>query len=149
MAGSNALAALRYQGGVKSEVQLNFGTIPTAAGNTDMFAIVPEDGEFHSADFSAVEAIAASDSNYVTFAIQNLGQAGIGTNQILAATNNNTTKLTGGSALQSGSRKKLYPSTSSPALQVKAGDRLRVRVTGTGTLPNTLTGGVMVIRFVA
>jgi hypothetical protein len=149
MAGSNALAALRYQGGLKAEVQVNFGTIPTAGGNTDMYAIVPEDGEFHSADFSGNEAIAASDTNYMMFTIQNMGQTGIGTAQLLASGNVNTTRVTGGSALQSGSRKKLIPIATPAALQVKAGDRLRVRITGLGTLPNTVTGGVMLLRFVA
>ena len=69
--------------------------------------IVPEAGTLTSVDFSGNDALAANDTNYLTWTIQNLGQDGSGTAQMLAATDANTTKATGGTALGAATRRQM------------------------------------------
>lgn len=122
-------------------------TIPTAAGNTDHYVIAPVNGVLIEALFSAIDALAAHDTNYVTFAITNLGQAGAGTNAMLGAVDGNTSKATGGSAIAANTKRALTLNTDSTKLKVVAGDRLRIRVTGAGTLANTVTGPNFLLTF--
>ena len=53
------------------------GTIATT-GNSDTFIIAPYSGVVSGAIFSGVDALAANNTNYITFSITNLGQAGAG-----------------------------------------------------------------------
>lgn len=116
-------------------------------GNTDAYVVVPEAGTLVSADFSGIDALAASDTNFITFSITNLGQAGAGSTVMLAATNANTTRVTGGTALVANGRRSLTVTATGADLVVAQGDRLRIRYAATGTLANTVTGGVMTLRF--
>ena len=145
----NWLQTLRQDGGAgfRKSVQVNLATIPTAAGNTDEYVIAPEKGYLDSVVFSAIEALAAHDTNFITFSITNLGQAGAGTNAMLAATAANTTKITGGTAIVANSKRNLTLSATLALTAVESGDRLRVRVTGAGTLANTLTFPKLLLRF--
>lgn len=113
-------------------------TIATT-GNSDDYFIVPESGVLDSIDFSAVDALAASDTNYITWTLTNLGQAGAGTTVMLAATAANTTKVTGGTALAANTRRQLTLSGTAANLVVTKGDRLFLRAAATGTLGNTVT----------
>lgn len=115
------------------------GATIATTGSSDVFVIVPADGVLSEADFSGVDALAANDTNYITFTITNLGQAGGGTTVMLAATDANTTKLTGGSALTANARRSLTLNGTAANLIVVAGDRLRLRAAATGTLANTVT----------
>lgn len=116
-------------------------------GNTDAYVIVPEDGTLDSVDFSSLAALAASDSNYITFTITNLGQSGGGSTAMLAATNANTTKATGGSALAANTKRSLTLHGTAGNLAVSAGDRLLIRATVTGTLGAAVTVPVFLLRF--
>lgn len=122
-------------------------TIATAAGNNDAFVIVPANGVLSSADFSGVDALTANNSNYITFSITNLGQAGAGSAAMLAATDANTTKATGGTGLSANSRRSLTLNGTAANLAVVAGDRLRIRAAVTGTLANTVTFPVYNLNF--
>lgn len=122
-------------------------TIATAAGNNDVFVIVPANGVLSSADFSGVDALTANNSNYITFSITNLGQAGAGSAAMLAATDANTTKATGGTGLSANSRRSLTLNGTAANLAVVAGDRLRLRAAVTGTLANTVTFPVYNLNF--
>ncbi len=133
--------------GLRHIISLSPANIGTGAGNADTYTMAPEDGYLHSVEFSSIEALTASDTNYVTFLLTNLGQSGVGTTEMLSATPNNTTKATGGAALVANGRRSLALSTTLANLKVLAGDRLRLRVTGTGTLPNGLTGVAIILRF--
>lgn len=113
-------------------------TIATT-GNTDAYVIVAETGVVSSVDFSGVDALAANDTNYLTFSITNLGQAGAGSTAILAATDANTTKATGGSAIAANTKRSLSLSGTAANLAVTSGDRLRIRAAATGTLAGTVT----------
>lgn len=130
----------------RKSVQSDTVSIGTT-GNTDAFVIVPEDGTLDSADFSATTALAASDSNYITFSITNLGQDGAGSNAMLAASNGNTTKATGGAALTANAKRSLSLHGTAGNLAVVAGDRLRVRFAVTGTLGGAIAGAVALLRF--
>lgn len=126
------------------------GNLPTIAttGNTDLYLIVPRSGVLSSIDFSGVDALSASDSNYITFSVTNLGQAGAGSTAMLAATDANTTKSTGGTALAANTKRSLTVSTTAANLVVVAGDRLRVRAAATGTLGNTVTFPAVLLRYI-
>ncbi len=122
------------------------GTIATT-GNTDEYVIVPKTGKITGIDFSGIDALAANDTNYITFSVTNLGQAGAGSTAILAATDPNTTKATGGSALAANTKRSLTLHGTAANLDVVVGDRLRIRAAATGTLANTVTKPVYLLQF--
>lgn len=122
-------------------------TIATT-GNTDLFVIAPVNGLLSEALFSGVDALAANDTNYLTFSITNLGQAGAGSAALLAATDANTTKATGGTALAANAKRALTLHGTDGNLRVQAGDRLRLRAAATGTLANTVTFATYLLTFV-
>jgi len=123
-------------------------TIATT-GNTDVYIIAGESGVIQSIDFSGVDALAANDSNYITFSVTNLGQAGGGSAAVLAATDANTTKATGGTAIAANTKRSLTLSGTAANLVVVAGDRLRLRAAATGTLANTVTFPSYLMRVAA
>lgn len=137
---------------VNIDVQL--GTVATT-GATSAVAMAPVDGFVSLAYFAGSDALAADNTNYLTFTIRNLGPGGGGTTQILLATDVNTTKLTGGSAIVANVKRSLtlkgtagiWPPDDA-ALQVAKGDRLLVSATATGTLANTVTFSEVRIYFI-
>lgn len=129
-------------------VQSTEKTVATT-GNTDFYFIVPEAGVLSSIDFSGIDALAANDTNYVTFSLTNLGQAGGGSTAMLAATDPNTSKATGGAAIAANTKRSLTLHGTAANLVVAKGDRLRLRVAATGTLANTITGSLAMARFAA
>lgn len=127
-----------------SEIMVPSATIATT-GDTDAYVIAPQAGVLTAAMFSGADALAAADDKYITFSITNLGQAGAGTASMLAATE--TTKATGGTAIVAGAKREMTLTATSADLAVAAGDRLRIRATATGTLPNTVTFPVYLLVF--
>lgn len=132
----------------KKSVNVVMGTIATTS-TTDAYIIVPETGVLESIDLSPLVALATDDTNYITFSVTNLGQAGAGSTAMLATSpaGINTTKITGGTALAVNTKMSLTLSTVAGALNVTAGDRLRIRATASGTLANTVTVPVFCLRF--
>lgn len=108
-------------------------------GNTDEYLIVPKSGRVAAAYYSGLAALAAHDTNYVTFSITNLGQAGAGTTVMLAATDANTTKSTGGTALAANTKRTLTLTSTTADKNVTEGDRLLVRFAAAGTLAGAVT----------
>lgn len=108
-------------------------------GNTDEYLIATKSGRVVAAIFSALAALAASDTNYVTFSITNLGQAGAGSAAMLAATDVNTTKATGGSAIAANTKRSLTLNGTPANLDVVEGDRILIRFAATGTLAGAVT----------
>jgi hypothetical protein len=115
------------------------GATIATTGNSDVYVIADAAGVLTSARFSGTDALAASDTNYITFTITNLGLAGSGTATMLAATDANTTKTTGGTALAANTLRTLTLNGTASNLVVAAGDRIRARAAVTGTLANTVT----------
>jgi hypothetical protein len=132
--------------GKRKSVQANSATIATT-GNTDVYVVVPETGTLDSADFSGIDALAQHASNIITFSITNLGQAGAGSTAMLAATDANTTKTTTGTAISANTKRSLTLNGTAANLVVTAGDRLLIRAAAGGTLANTVTGPVYLLRF--
>ncbi len=121
--------------------------VTTTGGTNDVFMIAPAAGVLSSALFSGVDALTANDTNYITFGITNLGQAGAGTAAMLAATDANTTKATGGTGLAANTVRSLTLNSTAANLVVAAGDRIRIRATVSGTLANTVTFPVYRLTF--
>lgn len=120
-------------------------TIATTSA-TDAYVICPCSGVLDSVDFTSLAALAAHDTNFVTFSLTNLGQAGAGTTVLLAATAANTTKITGGAALVANARRQLTLSATLTDLRIALGDVLRVRFTAGGTLAGTVTNAQVQVR---
>ena len=144
-AGSISRTELSAAAGSKTQMA-NSPTI-TTTGNTDVYVIVPESGTVTSIDFSGVDALAANDTNYITYTVTNLGQSGAGSTAILQAIDINTTKATGGAALAANTKRSLTLSSTPANLAVVQGDRLRIRAAATGTLANTVTFPGYMIRY--
>jgi len=126
-------------------VQVSPASIATT-GNTDCYVIAPTAGLLSEVFFSSIDALAAHDTNYITFTITNLGQAGAGSTVMLAATAANTTKATGGSALVANGKRTLTLAAAAN-LVVAAGDRLLIRSAASGTLAGAVTGGTFCAKF--
>lgn len=134
-------------GEVPRSIPLRPATVATT-GNTDEYIIAPIDGRLAEVLFSGVDALAANDTNYVTFSVTNLGQDGSGSTAMLAATDENTTKATGGTALSANTKRTLAITGTANNSEVKSGDRLRVRVAATNTLANTITFPTFLLKFI-
>lgn len=106
---------------------------------TDEYVFAPKTGKLTQAVFSSLAALAAHDTNFITFSIVNLGQDGAGDNVMLAATAANTTKITGGTALTANNKRTLTLTDTAADLLVTEGDRLRIRATADGTLAGAVT----------
>lgn len=128
-------------------VNVPSATIATT-GNTDTYLIAPRSMTLSTVDFSATTALATSNSNYITWTITNLGQAGVGSAAMLATlpAGVNTTKATGGTAIGANAIMALTLSTGN-ALQVVQGDRLLIRAAVTGTLANTVSFPIYMLIF--
>jgi len=130
----------------EDSVIASLGTIATT-GNTDAYVIAPKAGVLNLALFSGIDALAQHGSNYITFSVTNLGQAGAGSAAMLAATDANTTKTTTGAAISANTKRTLTLNGTAANLVVAEGDRLLVRAAATGTLANTVTGSTVLLRF--
>lgn len=125
--------------------QVQGSTIATTGATTE-YMMAPSNGSLQDFSISALVALATSDTNYLTFTVTNLGQAGAGTNAMLAVSNLNTTKATGGQAIVLNGMTKFTISTGTPILVTK-GDRIQITATATGTLANTVTKPVYIATF--
>jgi len=88
--------------------------------------------------------VAANDTNYWTFTAVNKGPAGTGTTDVLALSDANTTKLTGGSALTNFVQRALTLHGTGANLIVAAGDVLLLTATKTASGANLVVLQVQV-----
>lgn len=141
--GSNTSCAFRTVDLSTATAQI--GTIATTSA-TSAFAICPKAGTVVGIDFTGKDALAANDTNYITFTAVNRGQAGAGTTDLLAATDPNTTKATGGTALAAKGKRSLTLHGTAGNLAVVAGDVIEIIATATGTLANTVTLSAAIVK---
>ncbi len=127
-------------------VQRVGGTIATT-GNSDEYVTAPVAGTLSVASVSPLVALTSDDTNYITWTITNLGQAGAGSAAMLAATAPNTTKATGGTGLSINTKRALTVTGTAADLVVAVGDLLLIRAAATGTLANTVTRPVYQLCF--
>lgn len=111
----------------------------TTTGEVQIPIIAPVSGTLTGIKFYGKDALATNNTNYVTFSATDTGQSGAGTTVLLAATNANTTKTTGGTAIAANTPRNLTLTTVGADLVVTAGDLILVIITPTGTLANTIT----------
>ena len=145
---------LRTSGGVYVSAN-NIAEVPvvanaatfTTTGAIDTYITAPVTGTLTAAQLTPLVALAASDTNYLTFTMTNLGQDGTGTTVMLAATDPNTTKATGGAALAINTRRNLTVHGTAANLAVVKGDRIKITATATGTLANTVTVPTYLVTF--
>lgn len=130
----------------RRQITANLGTIATTS-TTDDYVIAPINGNLREAIFSGKDALAQHGTNYITFSITNLGQAGSGTAAMLAATDANTTKTTTGSAISANTARTLTLTATPADLVVAKGDRLLVRSTAAATSANTITFSKVLLVF--
>lgn len=138
-------SALSAPAGQKGVQQVG-GTIATTS-NTDIYFVAPAAGSLSGVTFTPLVALATSDTNYLTWTLTNLGQAGSGSAAMLAATDANTTKATGGSALSINTKRSLALNGTAANLVVAEGDLLLFRNAATGTLANTVTRPIVALAF--
>lgn len=120
--------------------QTSAGTTSIATtSTTDEYIIVQKTGKVTSAKINSLSGLATNDTNYLTFSITNLGAAGSGTAALLAATDANTTKVTGGSAMTANTLRSLTLTSTAADLNVTEGDVLRCRATSAATLGGAVT----------
>jgi hypothetical protein len=108
-------------------------------GATSEYMIAPKSGNLVGIDFSSLAALAASDTNYITWSVVNLGQGGAGSTAMLAVDDLNTTKATGGVALTANAKRQMTLHGTAANLVVVEGDRLQIIATATGTLAGAVT----------
>lgn len=152
----NQIAEHTHDGNQSQRVQFNdindysepinviSATIATT-GNTDAYFIAPRTLRLNEAYFSATAALAANDTNYITWTITNLKQNGAGSTVLLGTV---TTRVTGGTAITADSKYTLALSSTVSDLGIVQGDRIRIRAASTGTLANTVTFPVYLLLFI-
>ena len=128
--------------------QINLATIATT-GNTDGYALIERAGTLVGCYFSGVEALATSNTNYLTFSLTNGGNAGAKSDAMLSTGDDVTTKTTGGSALAAVTTRSLAVNGTALNVTVAANERLRFRAAATGTLANQITLPLVTLVFTA
>lgn len=98
--------------------------------------MVPRAGVLTGVRLTAEDALTANDTNYITFTLTNNAQDGSGSTAMLAATDANTTKATGGVAITAETGRSLTLNGTAANLRVAAGDLLTFTGTVAGTLAN-------------
>jgi hypothetical protein len=120
--------------------QSTAGTTSIATtSTTDEYIIAAKTGKVTAIKLNSLGGLAAHDSNYITPSVVNLGAAGAGTTELLATSDANTTKSTGGSALTALTPRSWALHATAANLNVTEGDVLRLRATATGTLAGAVT----------
>lgn len=120
-------------------VHVPVGASIATTSTTDAYFQVPKGGRLLAIKFSSLAALAANDTNYITWTATNLGQAGAGSTALLKTDDLNTTKATGGVAITATANKSLVLHGTTSNLNLAEGDVIRIRATATGTLAGAVT----------
>ncbi len=132
----------------KQKVQMSGPQTIATTGAEEFPFIAAATGTVTNVKFQGKDTLATSNSNYVTFTLTNKGQAGAGTTVMLAATDANTSKATGGTAITAYVPRNLTLTSTAADLAVTSGDLLILTVTATGTLANTITNATAALAVV-
>lgn len=129
-AGRYTGAMLSEQANVKS-VWKDFGTL--SATGAEKIAVPPHAGKLIGVQLYVDTTVAANDATYWTASMVNKGPTGAGATAMLAASDANTTKATGGSGLTNYVGRSLTLHGTLANLDVAAGDALLLTLTKTST----------------
>ena len=117
-----------------TSIQTKLGDIATT-GTFDTYVRVSKTGTISAITMMLDSNLSTSDTNYITFTATNL----TGTKVLLnAAGANNTTKVTGGTAITAEASRTMNLTATGADLVVAAGDWIRIRAAVTGTLAGTV-----------
>lgn len=121
------------------------GTVSIATtGNTDILLMIPRKLKLIEAKYVGATALTANDTNYLTFSITNITNSNAA---MLAATDANTTKSTGGTGLSANTVRSLTLSTTDANLKVSENDVLRIRFAASGTLAGAISNAAVILKF--
>jgi hypothetical protein len=120
--------------------------VPTISSSVEVNLLAPVTGTIATVRFTAKDALATSDTNYITLALRNRTQS----KDVLATTpaGTNTTKATGGAAIAAYTPLVLNANTDGTHNACNRNDVLSFSATVTGTLANSVTEGCLTIGFV-
>lgn len=137
-----------YLGLSSTTERMGLGTVPTTVG-AESTVIAKYTGTLTAVSLVGGVALAASDTNFITWAIQNKG-AGAANVAMLATTpaGTNTTKVTGGAAVVAYTKQPLTLSGTPANLAVVAGDTISIQANVTGTLANTVPATSLLLTIV-
>ena len=125
-------------------LQIPLGTI-SATTTFPPIVMPPAAGTIVNMRLASKDALAQSDSAYYTFSAVNKGPSGGGSTALLAATDANTTKLTGGSAIAAYVARQLTLTGTTANLNTAASDAIVFTATKTGS-PTNLSDAVLIIE---
>ena len=131
VAGKQTLIGSNYQ-----SISQNLGTISATTSPLKIVAVVPRNGTITGVDLVVNTAITANDTNYWTFALTNKSTDGSGSTVLLAATDANTTKATGGIGLAAYDTTALTLTSTTANLNVSAGDVIVLTATKASSAAN-------------
>jgi len=131
-----------YEEGSSVEGGVDIGT---AAAGYDAYFMVTRAGTVTEIQFSGLSALAANDTNYITWTIVNSGQSGGDSTAMLGTGDDNTTKATGGSAIVANAPRTLTLTATLSGLKVSKGDMLNFKATVTNTLANSVPTPIYLI----
>ena len=109
--------------------------------------VIGRAGVLVSASITAEDALTANDTNYITFDVKNTLASGSGTTAMLAATDANTTKATGGTGITAIVGRSFTIHGTAANLRVAEGDVIVITGTVTGTLANAVDLPIVTLRF--
>lgn len=121
------LAVLRLLGYTQNK-SMNFGTISATTSVDKVLGSLPRNATITAIKLTVNTTVAAHDTNYWTFAVTNR-TSGAGTTVLLAATDANTTKATGGSAVTAYTARTLTLTSTTADLLVDEGDLISFTAT--------------------
>lgn len=124
-----------FSGRTNNIVQ-NLGTISATTSPLKIVAVVPRNGTITGVDLVVNTEITANDTNYWTFALTNKSTDGSGSTVLLAATDANTTKATGGIGLAAYDTTALTLTSTTANLNVSAGDVIVLTATKASSAAN-------------
>lgn len=129
-------------------IESNSATAIATTGTTSAYITAPETSRVSSVAFAGSTGHGSSSTDFITFQIVNLGQAGAGTIQLLHGSS--TTKGTDAGGLGGLGTNTTYPLTLSATvsnLSVAKNDRMKLDATVSGTLSNTITLPSWIVTF--
>ena len=131
-------------------IEVNTSTAIGTQGTTLSYVIVPETSRLSGVSFSGSQGHGSSSTDYITFQITNLGQAGAGVDTLLhgSSTTKGTDVATAGlGGLGTDTTYPLTLVTTVGTLSVSKNDRLKLSAAVTGTLTNQITYPSWILTF--
>lgn len=116
-------------------INANLGTISATTSVDKIIGIVPRNGTITAIKLAVNTTVSAHDTNFWTFAVTNR-TSGAGTTVLLTASDANTTKATGGSALTAYTARSMTLTGTTADLNVSAGDLITLTATKDASASN-------------